>query len=55
MNNMFFGPRLSLKEQALFAKRLALLVKAGLPTPNPNYDPNGARSGDRGGGKGKGR
>jgi arylsulfatase A-like enzyme len=31
------------------------LVKAGLPTPNPNYDPNGERSGDRkGGGGGKG-
>ena len=30
------------------------LVKAGLPTPNPNYDPNGERSGDRKGGGGKG-
>lgn len=26
-----FGPRLSLREQALFAKRLSLLIKAGVP------------------------
>ena len=33
-------------------------VNAGLPKPNPNYDPKGERSGDRkggGGGKGKGK
>jgi hypothetical protein len=29
------------------------LVKAGLPMPNPNYDPNGERSGDHKGGKGR--
>jgi len=30
-------------------------VKAGMPQPNPNYDPNGARSGDLHGGKGGGQ
>lgn len=29
-------------------------VGAGMPTPNPNYDPKGERSGDRKGGGGKG-
>jgi arylsulfatase A-like enzyme len=40
---------------AAMDKRLTeylMLVKAGLPTPNPTYDPNGERSGDRKGGKG---
>jgi hypothetical protein len=31
-----------------------LAVNAGLPSPNPNYDPAGARSGDRHGMKGAG-